>query len=303
MKIARAVAVTLCLVQLGVLCGACSASHKAAPRNPGPPASTGSAAGTLVVLASTQLKPAFEQLDTQFAAANPGVAVTATYQGSQALATAVQAGAQGDLFATDADPMAALAAAGAVVTPTVQTFARNELEIVVPAGNPKAIQRLADLANPGMTLVLADPSLPAGRDAVTALALAGVRVTPKASVSTVALLMTAVLSGNADAGIDAYKAGNYRLAATIFNSLDIKALSSDRAYHIGEIMNTKEMQPGTVEIARADRGADPRPGPVGPHRSRLRARKLSRAAGLDLRSPAAGRVTRAACRRALRRRW
>src|SRR5205823_7863026 len=100
-KIARAVAVTLCLVQLGVLCGACSASHKAAPRNPGPPASTGSAAGTLVVLASTQLKPAFEQLDTQFAAANPGVAVTATYQGSQALATAVQAGAQGDLFATD----------------------------------------------------------------------------------------------------------------------------------------------------------------------------------------------------------
>ena len=93
MKLARAVAVTLCLVQLGVLCGACSASHKAAPRTPGPSASRGSAAGTLVVLASTQLKPAFEQLDTQFAAANPGVAVTATYQGSQALATAVQAGA------------------------------------------------------------------------------------------------------------------------------------------------------------------------------------------------------------------
>ena len=108
-KLTRAVAVTLCLVQLGVLCGACSASHKAAPRTPGRSASTGSAAGTLVVLASTQLKPAFEQLDTQFAAANPGVAVTATYQGSQALVTEVQAGTQGDLFASDADPMAALA--------------------------------------------------------------------------------------------------------------------------------------------------------------------------------------------------
>ncbi|HKN48849.1 MAG TPA: extracellular solute-binding protein, partial [Actinomycetota bacterium] len=132
MNLARAVAVTLCLVQLGVLFGACSASHKAAPPAPGTSASSAPGAGTLVVLASTQLKPAFEQLETQFAAANPGVAVTTTYQGSQALATAVQAGAQGDLFATDADPMAALAAAGAVVTTTVATFARNQLEIVVP---------------------------------------------------------------------------------------------------------------------------------------------------------------------------
>jgi len=120
-----------------------------------------------VIFASTQLKPAFDRLETQFAAANPGVSATATYQGSQALATAVQAGAQGDLFATDADPIGALAAAGAVVTATVQTFARNELEIVVPAGNPKGIQGLQDLANPGASVVLADPSLPAGKDADT----------------------------------------------------------------------------------------------------------------------------------------
>jgi molybdate transport system substrate-binding protein len=193
-KLARAVAVTLCLAQFGVLLGACSASHKAARPTPGSSASTAPAAGTLVIFASTQLKPAFDQLETQFAAANPGVRATATYQGSQALA-------QGDLFATDADPLAALEAAGAVVTTTVQTFARNELEIVVPAGNPKGIQGLQDLANPGVTVVLADPSLPAGKDAVMALALAGVKVNPKTSVSTVAQLITAVLSGNADAGI------------------------------------------------------------------------------------------------------
>jgi molybdate transport system substrate-binding protein len=154
-----------------------------------------------VLLASTQLKPAFEPLVTQFAAAHPGVTVTATYQGSRALATAVQAGTQGDLFAAEADPMAALATAGAVVSTTVQTFARNELEIVVPVGNPKGIQGLADLARPGVSVVLADVALPAGKDARTALALAGVRVTPKSSVPTVGLLMTTVLSGNADAGI------------------------------------------------------------------------------------------------------
>ena len=255
MKIARAVAVTLCLVQLGVLCGACSASHKAAPRNPGPPASTGSAAGTLVVLASTQLKPAFEQLDTQFAAANPGVAVTATYQGSQALATAVQAGAQGDLFATDADPMAALAAAGAVVTPTVQTFARNELEIVVPAGNPKAIQRLADLADPGTTLVLADPSLPAGRDAVTALALAGVRVTPKASVSTVALLMTAILSGNADAGI-AFQSDIVAAGSGVTGVALPAGSAVEETYRIGVLRNASNPSAASafVQFVHSDRG-------------------------------------------------
>jgi molybdate transport system substrate-binding protein len=201
MKLARAVALTLCLVQFGVLLGACSASHKAAHPAPGSSASTGPAAGTLVIFASTQLKPAFDKLEVQFAAANPGVSATATYQGSQALATAVQAGAQGDLFATDADPIDALGAAGAVVTSTVQTFARDELQIVVPAGNPKGIQGLQDLANPGLSVMLADPSLPAGKDAVTALALAGVRATPKASASTVAQLITAILSGNADAGI------------------------------------------------------------------------------------------------------
>lgn len=204
MKLVRPVAVPLCRVLLGILLGAllggCSSAHKAAHPAPSPSASA-LTAGTVVLLASTQLRPAFEQLATRFAAAHPGVTVTATYQGSQALATAVQAGTQGDVFATETDPMAALATAGAVVTTTVQTFARNELEIVVPVGNPKGIQGLADLAKPGVTVVLADPALLAGKDARTALALAGVNVTPKSSVPTVALLMTTVLSGNADAGI------------------------------------------------------------------------------------------------------
>jgi molybdate transport system substrate-binding protein len=204
-KRARTAALALCLVLpsvlLGVLLGACSTAHKPAQQAPSPSASPATAAGTLVFLASTQLKPAFEQLGKQFAASHPGVTFTAVYQGSQALVTAVQAGTQGDVLAAETDPIAALATAGAVVSSTVQTFARNQLEIVVPVGNPRAIQGLADLANPGVSVVLVDPSLPAGKDARTALALGGVKVTPKSSVPTVGLLMTTVLSGNADAGI------------------------------------------------------------------------------------------------------
>ena len=255
MKFARAVAVTLCLVQLGVALGACSASHRAAPPAPGTPTSTAPAAGTLVVLASTQLKPAFDQLQTKFAAANPGVAVTATYQGSQALATAVQAGTPGDLLATDADPMAAATAAGAVVSTTVQPFARNELEIVVPAGNPKAIQRLVDLANPGVTVVLADPSLPAGRDAVTAFALAGVRVTPKASVSTVALLMTAVLSGNADAGI-AFQSDVVAAGSGVTGVALPAGNVVEETYRIGVLRDASNPAAAStfVQFVRSDRG-------------------------------------------------
>lgn len=255
MKLARAVAVTLCLVQLGVLLGGCSASHRAAQPTPGSSASTKPAAGTLVILASTPLKPAFDQLKTQFAAANPGVSANATYQGSQALATAVQAGAQGDLFATDADPLAALAATGAVVTATVQTFARNELEIVVPVGNPKGIQGLQDLANPGVTVVLADPSLPAGKDAVKALALAGVRVTPKASVSTVAQLITSVLSGNADAGI-AFQSDVVAGGSGVTGVALPAGNPVEETYRIGVLRNAANPSAASafVQFVRSDRG-------------------------------------------------
>ena len=256
MKLPRAVALTVCLVQFGVLLAACSASHKAAHPPPGSPgSSTAPAAGTLVILASTQLKPAFDQLEIQFAATNPGVSATATYQGSQALATDVQAGAQGDLFATDADPIDALAATGAVVTSTVQTFARNELEIVVPAGNPKGIQGIQDLANPGTSVVLADPSLPAGKDAVTALALAGVKVTPKASVSTVAQLITAILSGNADAGM-AFRSDVVAGGSGVAGVALPAGNPVEETYRIGVLRNAANTASANsfVQFVRSERG-------------------------------------------------
>ncbi len=198
MKLRRACVLAVCAVLLLT----CTASRRAA--HPTPPASPTQAApsGVLLVLAASPLKPAFDQLRTGFAAAHPGVTVTATYQGSQALATAVQAGAQADVFAgTDPAVMAALKGSGAVVSSTVATFARIHLQLVVPAGNPKSIGTLDDLAKPGVSFVVADPSLPAGRDARLALARAGIRSSPKFVEPSVAFVLTTVLAGNADAGI------------------------------------------------------------------------------------------------------
>lgn len=178
--------------------GSPTATHPAtSPPPPSPPASG------LIVLAAAPLLAAFTQIDTQFTAAHPGVTVTViTYQGSQALGTLVKAGAPGDVFAsTDPTVMADLQGSGGVATGTVTAFARDHLRIVVPAGNPRGIASLADLAKPGTSFVVADPSLAEGRDAVRALALAGIRARPKATEPSVAFILTTVLAGNADAGL------------------------------------------------------------------------------------------------------
>ncbi len=46
-------------------------------------------------------------------------------------------------------------------------FTTNSLEMIIAQGNPKGITSLADLAKPGVKLVLPDPSIPSGSYANT----------------------------------------------------------------------------------------------------------------------------------------
>ncbi len=62
---------------------------------------------------------------------------------------------------------------------------------------------------------------------------------------------------NAEAGIDAYRRGEYSQAATIFNSVDIRLVQADKARRIGELMNTPQMQPLQLVEAKG-----PLPGPT-----------------------------------------
>jgi molybdate transport system substrate-binding protein len=50
-----------------------------------------------------------------------------------------------------------------LVTGEPVVFARNRLVVLVPASNPGRIERLEDLARPGLKLVLAGESVPAGK--------------------------------------------------------------------------------------------------------------------------------------------
>lgn len=147
----------------------------------------------VTVLAAASLTEAFEVLgrdsDVRF-----------SFAGSQQLAAQVEAGAPVDVVATaDADVMAHLGRAGLVDPPV--TFARNRLAIAVAPGNPLRIQGVADLARRELKVVLADPSVPAGRYAAQALDRVGAHVKPVSLELDVKAVARKVAAGDADAGI------------------------------------------------------------------------------------------------------
>ena len=80
-------------------------------------------------------------------------------------------------------------------------FAHNKLEIAVASGNPKGIHALADLSRAGVVVVLADPSVPAGKYGQQALSKAHVTVKPASLELQVTGVLNKVALGEADAGI------------------------------------------------------------------------------------------------------
>jgi len=154
--------------------------------------------GKLTVFAAASLTKAFEATKDAFQNDHPGVSVTFSFAGSQALATQIQQGAPADVFAS-ADQKNMAKVADLVGSPRV--FAQNVLEIVVAKGNPKGVRSLGDLAGKGLIVVLAGPEVPAGKYAAEALARQGVTVKPRSLEDNVKGVVNKVALGSADAGI------------------------------------------------------------------------------------------------------
>ncbi|HTX90787.1 MAG TPA: molybdate ABC transporter substrate-binding protein [Anaerolineales bacterium] len=126
-----------------------------------PPTAT-PAPRTLTVFAAASLTGAFQEIGKDFEAANPGVTVALNFAGSQALRTQIEQGAAVDVFASaDHKNMDTLVSEN-LVPSGYQDFATNLLVVILPPGNPANLQALRDLAKPGLKLVLADASVPAG---------------------------------------------------------------------------------------------------------------------------------------------
>jgi molybdate transport system substrate-binding protein len=173
------------------------------------PAAAQAPARTLRVSAAASLTDAFRELAAAFERAHPGLTVELNFAGSQLLRTQIEQGAKMDVFAS-ADLAHAEALAQAGLLGPHRVFARNRLVVAVPAGGGK-VRRLEDLAQAGIRVVVAGPSVPAGRYTSEALGKldagplgAGFRKRVEANVvsqeTSVRAVLAKVALGEADAG-------------------------------------------------------------------------------------------------------
>lgn len=123
---------------------------------------------TLTVFAAASLTEAFSLIADEFKRTHLDADISLNFAGSQALRLQIEQGAQADVFASaNQEHAQALFEAHLIKTPII--FANNRLVIITPADNPGSLQSPADLAKPGLKLVLAGPTVPVGRYAREAL--------------------------------------------------------------------------------------------------------------------------------------
>lgn len=212
----------------------------ASPAAMAPEAAFPAEGGELSVFAAASLTDAFAQVKTDLEAANPDLAITYNFAGSQALVTQLAEGAAADVFASANNAQMQAATENGSIAGEPETFVRNRLAIVTPADNPAGADSPGDLATPDLKLVLAQAEVPVGRYAREAVCLMGQDTTGfgEGFVERVAAnivseeedvreVLTKVELGEADAGIvyvsDAAIAGDAVQIVAIPDAVNIVA--------------------------------------------------------------------------------
>jgi molybdate transport system substrate-binding protein len=125
---------------------------------------------TLTVFAAASLMDAFTEIGHNFEASHPGVTVALNFAGSQTLSTQLIQGAAVDVFASaNKTEMDKVVAANLVPADASKNFLTNQLVVILPSDNPANVQTLQDLGKPGLKIVLADKTVPAGKYALQIL--------------------------------------------------------------------------------------------------------------------------------------
>lgn len=173
----------LSLASAGALCACGSPATRSATAPPRP-----------TVLAAASLRRVFPRLDP---------AAAYTFGGSGQLEAQIEQGAPADVFASASPQQTrALYLRGLVDQPV--KFATNTLVLIVPRDNRAHIRSAADLARPGVKLVICAATVPCGdyaRVALHDLGLAGAAMRNVVSETTdVTQTVAEVALGQADAG-------------------------------------------------------------------------------------------------------
>lgn len=242
--------IALQILAIALLLAGCSATPPA--QTTSPLASSAPAAATLTVLAAASLSDAFGELGAQFKAANPGVEIVYSFAGSQQLAAQILEGAPADVFASaNQRQIDAVVTGGRIAPGAAQVFARNRLTIVTPQDNPASLESLADLARPGVKLILADRGVPVGQYSLDLLARASSLPAYTAAYSPTVLanvvsyednvrsVLAKVILGEADAGI-VYTSDVAREAAKVRQVAIPDELNTIAIYPIAPITDSRQ---------------------------------------------------------------
>ena len=119
---------------------------------------------TVTVFAAASLTEAFAELAQHFEADHPGVTVVCNLASSQQLSQQLGQGAPADVFASaNTKEMNNAIAAGRVADGSQRVFCHNKLVVIYPTDNPAGLDKLQDLAKPGLKLVIAAEEVPVGK--------------------------------------------------------------------------------------------------------------------------------------------
>lgn len=119
--------------------------------------------GVLTIFAAASLTDAFKELGAMLERVHPGLEVRFNFAGSQQLAVQIEQGAEADVFASADQRWMSYLQERKLLRDSPVVFAHNRLVVIVPRANPGRVDRLIDLARPGVKLVLAAEAVPAGR--------------------------------------------------------------------------------------------------------------------------------------------
>jgi len=172
---------------------------------------------------------AFDEIAADFERSRSGVRVRLSTASSDVLAVQIRSEGVADVFVSASEPWMDVVAEDPGVRRRVD-LATNHLVLVTPPDNPAGIASIADLARPGVQLVLAAEGVPVGDLAREALANAGVAAEALANVVSDeeddAAVVARITSGEADAAIVyasdvSAAAGNELLAIALPDDVDV----------------------------------------------------------------------------------
>ena len=155
----------------------------------------------LVVFAAGSLTDVFNDIEAAFEEANPDIDVEVSYGASSALREQILEGAPADVFASANLENMALVAEGGEVTGNPTPFARNQMQIGVPSGNPAGVTGLNDFARTELLIGLCAEQAPCGTFARRVLAAAGIEPIIDTDEPNVRFLLTKIEVGELDAGL------------------------------------------------------------------------------------------------------